>query len=133
MSGTRLSVSGEGKMLVQRHSPLLCQGEDGGGLGESVVSVKVAQKSLCRISTFSAAYELAEDVERVGEGGRAALDTILNIRCATYRGVYIHGARHAAYDGLLFRDSDYKLVWVRSQETYGPCTDGDTVGCSYSS
>lgn len=56
--------------------------------------------------------ELAKDAQRVGEGGRTALDAVVDIRRATLDRIHIHGACHAACNGFLFKDSNRELVGV---------------------
>jgi len=52
--------------------------------------------------------ELAEDMQRVS--GRAALNTIVDMRCNVSRRVYINGVRHTAGVELLVEDSNGELV-----------------------
>lgn len=61
---------------------------------------------------FRGTPELAEDAQGVGEGGRAALDTVVNVWRVALGRDHIHGARHTASHGLPFEDGDSELVWV---------------------
>lgn len=64
------------------------------------------------VDFFRGVPELAEDAQCVGEGGRTALDTVIDIRRAALSRIHIHGACHATRDSFLFKDSDGELVRV---------------------
>ena len=65
------------------------------------------------VDFFRGVPELAEDAQRVCEGGRTALDTVVDIRRAALSRIrHIHGACHAACDGFIFKDSNRELVRV---------------------
>jgi len=63
--------------------------------------------------------ELAEDAQSVGEGGRTALDTVIDIRRAALSRICVHGACHATRDGFLFKDSNREVVRVFRQGIRG--------------
>lgn len=124
MSEARRSVSGEGKTLVQKFSPL----------PKLILSRRREEKKRKRdergnrhgrygcalhVDFFRRVPELAEDAQRVGEGGRTALDTVIDIRRAALSRVHIHGACHAACDRFLFKDSNHELVRVFRQGIRG--------------
>ena len=77
---------------------------------EVKVYMKVGRESALHINFLRGIPKLAEDAQRVGEGRRAALDSIINVRGTTKVGVDIHGARHPACDVLLLKDNDNELV-----------------------
>ena len=74
--------------------------------------MKVGRESALHINFLRGIPKLAEYAQRVGKGGRAALDSIVNVRCTTKFGVDIHGARHTACDVLLLEDNDSEFVGV---------------------